>query len=73
MVFPKGFTGSRNFWGDLPSDRHDGGANVSFADGSVQFWKWATPKKWKQYGQTAQGEDANDLAKIQKAVRPLNQ
>ena len=31
-------------WWDMPSDRHMQGANLSFADGHVEHWKWKVPK-----------------------------
>jgi len=27
-------------WWDMPSNRHNQGANLSFADGHVEHWKW---------------------------------
>jgi prepilin-type N-terminal cleavage/methylation domain-containing protein/prepilin-type processing-associated H-X9-DG protein len=34
-------------WLNLPTDRHDQGANLSFADGHVEFHRWLWPKqKW---------------------------
>ena len=37
------YDGSQNWW-DLPSDRHNRGANLSFADGHVEHWRWVAPK-----------------------------
>ncbi|HTV61284.1 MAG TPA: prepilin-type N-terminal cleavage/methylation domain-containing protein [Verrucomicrobiae bacterium] len=34
----------QNVWWDVPSDRHDQGANLAFADGHVDHWKWQAPK-----------------------------
>jgi prepilin-type processing-associated H-X9-DG protein len=31
-------------WWDMPSNRHNQGANLSFADGHVEHWHWAVPK-----------------------------
>jgi len=31
-------------WWDMPTDRHDQAANLSFADGHVEHWKWKVPK-----------------------------
>lgn len=31
-------------WWSLPSNRHDQRANLSFADGHVETWKWKVPK-----------------------------
>jgi prepilin-type processing-associated H-X9-DG protein len=30
-------------WWDMPSNRHNQGANLSFADGHVEHWKWLVP------------------------------
>ena len=31
-------------WWDMPANRHSQGANLSFADGHVEFWHWRVPK-----------------------------
>ena len=31
-------------WWDMPSDRHNRGANLTLADGHVDHWRWATIK-----------------------------
>jgi prepilin-type N-terminal cleavage/methylation domain-containing protein len=31
-------------WGDMPTDRHSQGCNLSFANGHVQFKRWKAPK-----------------------------
>ena len=33
-----------NVWWDLPANRHNQGANFSFADGHAEHWKWQVPK-----------------------------
>ena len=30
-------------WWDMPSNRHNQGANVSFADGHAEHWRWKAP------------------------------
>ncbi len=30
-------------WWDMPSNRHDQGADFSFADGHVEYWHWKAP------------------------------
>ena len=32
------------WWWDMPSNRHNQGANLSFADGHVEYWHWQAPK-----------------------------
>ena len=41
---PTDFYGGSVDWWDLPTSRHDRGANLSFADGHVEHWKWVAPK-----------------------------
>ena len=36
-------------WQNSPSDRHDRGANFSFADGHSEIYKWREPKTGKVY------------------------
>lgn len=31
------------FWWDMPSNRHDQGGDLSFADGNVEYWHWRAP------------------------------
>ncbi len=31
-------------WWDIPANRHNRGANFSFADGHVEHWRWKVPK-----------------------------
>ncbi len=33
-----------NVWWDMPSNRHNQGADFSFADGHVEHWHWVVPK-----------------------------
>jgi len=33
----------QDFWWDMPSNRHNQGADLSFADGHVEHWKWQVP------------------------------
>lgn len=53
-------------WANLPADRHSQGANLSFADGHCEYWKWRNPKVFKYPGQpTANANDLLDLQKLQ--------
>ncbi len=60
------------YWANFPSDRHQRGANFSFADGHVKHYRWLTPKK-KQTGLFQEpirsAEDLRDLQRMQ-AVLP---
>jgi prepilin-type N-terminal cleavage/methylation domain-containing protein/prepilin-type processing-associated H-X9-DG protein len=35
---------SVGYWWDIPANRHNQGANFSFADGHVEHWRWKVPK-----------------------------
>ncbi|HEY3760773.1 MAG TPA: prepilin-type N-terminal cleavage/methylation domain-containing protein [Verrucomicrobiae bacterium] len=59
-----------DYWLDLPADRHAQGANLSFADGHVEHWKWKAPKiyigpYWPAYSDA----DQEDLQRLEQCVR----
>lgn len=56
-------------WGDMPSDRHNRGAGLSFADGHVERWRWKVPKKAKGFGETLLPGEWPDYARIQNATK----
>ena len=59
-------------WWDLPANRHSQGANLSFADGHVEHWRWATPKIFRSLPQKIAPSDAKewkDYWRVQAAVR----
>lgn len=64
--------GSPDIWLKLPADRHDQGANLSFADGHVQSRHWKVPKKFKSYWQPSEpGPDLQDLRYLQSVLPRL--
>lgn len=42
----------QNNWGDIPTDRHNGNGNFSFADGHVESHRWKATKE-KRHGDVA--------------------
>ena len=59
------------FWLDLAADRHRRGANVSFADGHVEHWKWKAPKEFVGVWWPANSaDDLADLRRLQRCVKP---
>ena len=59
-----------DYWLDLPADRHRQGANLSFADGHVEHWRWEAPKIfqgvfWPPYS----GTDLADLQRLQQCAK----
>jgi prepilin-type processing-associated H-X9-DG protein len=55
-------------WGSVPSDRHDQSANLSFADGHVDPWKWEFPKKHDAWAAAKTPGDQADLARLERAL-----
>jgi prepilin-type N-terminal cleavage/methylation domain-containing protein/prepilin-type processing-associated H-X9-DG protein len=62
-------------WYQLPSDRHSQGCSISFADGSVQHWRWSWPKRFQKPAQPVaspssdpQQRDLQDLRKLQQCL-----
>jgi prepilin-type processing-associated H-X9-DG protein/prepilin-type N-terminal cleavage/methylation domain-containing protein len=59
------------YWLDLPADRHNQGANISFADGHVERWRWEAPKIFEGVWWPADSpEDLADLQRLQQCVNP---
>ena len=56
-------------WWDMPSDRHMQGANLSFADGHVEHWKWAVPKTFHGWIQSVPPAEMPDFQRVQNAMK----
>jgi len=61
--------GNTNEWWDLPSDRHRQGANLSFADGHAELWRWAVPKNPKSNPWSVQADERQDYDRVRSVVR----
>jgi prepilin-type N-terminal cleavage/methylation domain-containing protein/prepilin-type processing-associated H-X9-DG protein len=60
----------QDYWLDIPADRHQQGANVTFADGHAEHWKWRTPKGVLYVGAEAySGDDLSDLRSVQQHIK----
>jgi len=56
-------------WISTPSDRHYQGANLTFADGHVEFWKWFTPKTTNLYNfASTSSRELTDLLRLQNSL-----
>ncbi len=51
--------GDPQVWWDIPANRHSQAANLSFADGHAEHWKWKVPKTYS--GNLPQGVPAAEL------------
>ena len=56
-------------WWDLPANRHFQGANLSFADGHVEHWRWKHPKIFRYLGQNVLPEETADYRRVQAHIR----
>ncbi len=64
---------TQNVWWDMPSDRHNQGANLAFADGHVEHWKWKVPKTFHDWVQPVPPPEMPDYVRLQNAMRqPAN-
>jgi prepilin-type N-terminal cleavage/methylation domain-containing protein/prepilin-type processing-associated H-X9-DG protein len=57
-------------WFDMPADRHNQGACLSFADGHAERWRWAAPKVSQGYiGQAPPSQEMPDFLRVQSAMK----
>ena len=56
-------------WFDMPADRHNQGACLSFADGHAERWRWKVPKVFQFLGQSPTADEMPDFLRVQAAMR----
>jgi len=59
------------YWWDVPANRHNQGANLSFGDGHVEHWKWQVPKTvyGRGYSQPVASNEWGDYNRLQTGFR----
>lgn len=55
-------------WWDVPAERHNYGANISFADGHVELFKWAA-RKGGSFGTEVKPGEIADWQRVRQLVR----
>jgi prepilin-type processing-associated H-X9-DG protein/prepilin-type N-terminal cleavage/methylation domain-containing protein len=60
--------GVREWW-DQPADRHNRGANLSFADGHVEYWKWDESKVYTNFPQDVRSGEMRDWLRIRACIK----
>ena len=60
-----------NEWWDMPANRHNQGANLSFADGHVEHWKWKVPMIFDSFPQSITPDGMPDYRRVQNAMKQL--
>jgi len=56
-------------WFDMPADRHNRGACLSFADGHVERWRWKVPMAFSYLGQAPNPDQMPDFLRVQSAMK----
>ena len=65
---PAGLPSFTPSWIDMPADRHNQGATLSFADGHVERWRWRTPKVYAS-GASLSLSEWPDFERVQSAMK----
>jgi prepilin-type N-terminal cleavage/methylation domain-containing protein/prepilin-type processing-associated H-X9-DG protein len=60
-------------WWDSPADRHSQGANLSFADGHVEHWKWKVSKTIPSFagGGPIPQEEMPDWLRVEACIKQM--
>ena len=56
-------------WWDMPADRHFQGANLSFADGHAEHWRWFYPKQFRSWVGTVAPKEMDDYMRLRGAMK----
>ena len=56
-------------WFDIPADRHNQGACLSFADGHVERWRWKVSKSPAYPGKFPAPDEMPDFERVQSAMK----
>jgi len=56
-------------WFDMPADRHNKGACLSFADGHAERWRWKVPMTFSYLGQAPAPDQMPDFLRVQSAMK----
>jgi prepilin-type N-terminal cleavage/methylation domain-containing protein/prepilin-type processing-associated H-X9-DG protein len=56
-------------WFDMPADRHNQGACLSFADGHAERWRWVVSKAGAYAGKMATAAEMPDYLRVQNAMK----
>jgi len=59
-------------WWDMPANRHNQGAGLSFADGHVERWKWLAPMICTGFPQSVDAAHMPDYMRVERAMKQLS-
>jgi prepilin-type processing-associated H-X9-DG protein/prepilin-type N-terminal cleavage/methylation domain-containing protein len=60
--------GSQSWW-DMPANRHGQGANLSFADGHVEHWRWHAPMVFQNWFSGIPPAQLTDWYRVKRTVK----
>jgi prepilin-type processing-associated H-X9-DG protein len=56
-------------WWDMPANRHSQGANVAFADGHAERYKWVVPKNFVTWLQSVPPAEMPDWLRVKACIK----
>jgi len=66
---PTDYYDGTTMWWDQPSNRHSQGANLSFADGHVEHWRWLVPKVCQAVPQSVPPAELPDYNRVRSGIK----
>ena len=66
---PTNFYDGTTMWWDLPANRHTQGANLSFADGHVEHWRWVVPKVCQGIPRSVPPAELPDCNRVRSTIK----
>ncbi len=66
---PTDFYDGSTVWWDMPANRHNQGANLSFADGHAEHYRWRVPKIFTGWIQPVRGNEMADWERVKQGLK----
>ncbi|MGO8927186.1 MAG: prepilin-type N-terminal cleavage/methylation domain-containing protein [Limisphaerales bacterium] len=62
------YDGTQTWW-DMPANRHNQGANLCFADGHAEHWRWVVPKIFVEWLQLVPPAELPDWLRVKACIK----
>jgi prepilin-type N-terminal cleavage/methylation domain-containing protein/prepilin-type processing-associated H-X9-DG protein len=66
---PTDYYDGTQIWWDMPANRHNQGANLCFADGHAEHWKWVVPKVFTEWFQAVPPAEMSDWLRVKACIK----
>jgi prepilin-type N-terminal cleavage/methylation domain-containing protein/prepilin-type processing-associated H-X9-DG protein len=66
---PTDYYDGTQVWWDMPANRHSQGANLGFADGHAERWKWVVPKVFTGWLQPVPPPEMSDWLRVKACIK----